>query len=404
MLTASKIRTEKYDFDTYKASEGRAGIHDYPAMLHYLLVEDLLNSFAKKDSIVYDPFCGSGVSIVQALKAHKKVIGTDINPLALLVAHTRTLNVNPEAVELTLAKLQKAFYLVPAEIPPITNIDYWFKPNVIEHLGKLRALLIRYDDLPFSNLLKTAFSQTVRAVSNNKKGEFKRYRMPMDKLANYHPNVWETFKSITLKYSKILSEPLYFRSFELFKHDLKKPLRFNDKVDLVITSPPYGDSKTTVAYGQFSSFSLQWLRGLNPYGDEDLHLDSKMLGGGNVKHCQLPPSKTLALTLDKIQDKKRADEVKNFFFDLFLSCTHIVQKLSNNPTVCFVVGNRTVNSITIAMDDIIREFFEFLSLTHYKTFIRKINNKRMPSLNSPTNLKGKKSSTILEEYIVVMKG
>lgn len=33
----------------------------------------------------------------------------------------------------------------------------------------------------------------------------------------------------------------------------------NVKFDLMITSPPYGDSRTTVAYGQFSRLSLQWL-------------------------------------------------------------------------------------------------------------------------------------------------
>lgn len=33
----------------------------------------------------------------------------------------------------------------------------------------------------------------------------------------------------------------------------------NKSIDLVITLPPYGDSKTTVAYGEFSKLSLQWI-------------------------------------------------------------------------------------------------------------------------------------------------
>ncbi len=47
-------------------------------------------------------------------------------------------------------------------------------------------------------------------------------------------------------------------------------------VNLVVTSPPYGDSKTTVAYGQFSRLSLQWL-GLPD--DEARSLDNRLLGG-----------------------------------------------------------------------------------------------------------------------------
>ena len=31
------------------------------------------------------------------------------------------------------------------------------------------------------------------------------------------------------------------------------------KANLVVSSPPYGDHKTTVAYGQFSRFSSLWL-------------------------------------------------------------------------------------------------------------------------------------------------
>ena len=32
-----------------------------------------------------------------------------------------------------------------------------------------------------------------------------------------------------------------------------------DRYDVILTSPPYGDSRTTVAYGQFSLFANAWL-------------------------------------------------------------------------------------------------------------------------------------------------
>lgn len=40
---------------------------------------------------------------------------------------------------------------------------------------------------------------------------------------------------------------------------------------------------------------------------------------------------------------------------------------------------------------------------HIETIIRNIPNKRMPSKNCPTNIKGKKSTTMLNEYIVVLQ-
>ena len=51
---------------------------------------------------------------------------------------------------------------------------------------------------------------------------------------------------------------------------------------------------------------------------------------------------------------------------------------------------------------IIVEYFDHLGLVHRNTLVRKISNKRMPSQNSPSNIKGRLSSTMLKEYIVIM--
>ncbi|HOJ38284.1 MAG TPA: hypothetical protein PLI27_04415 [Ignavibacteriales bacterium] len=47
-----------------------------------------------------------------------------------------------------------------------------------------------------------------------------------------------------------------------------------DSVDIVITSPPYGDYKTTVAYGQYSRFANKW------FGYEQASkVDNYLMGG-----------------------------------------------------------------------------------------------------------------------------
>jgi hypothetical protein len=54
--------------------------------------------------------------------------------------------------------------------------------------------------------------------------------------------------------------------------------RFDSDFDLILTSPPYGDSRTTVAYGQFSRLSNQWLDFENVTS-----LDNNLLGGKTSK-------------------------------------------------------------------------------------------------------------------------
>ncbi|MGI1691687.1 hypothetical protein [Thermoanaerobacter uzonensis] len=65
--TVFRIRRVDLDFSEFRAKEGRHKIHDYPAMLHKV-VEYLLAEFGKKAKSLYDPFCGSGVSLVEGLR------------------------------------------------------------------------------------------------------------------------------------------------------------------------------------------------------------------------------------------------------------------------------------------------------------------------------------------------
>lgn len=403
---SSKIRMPSWDFAGIKASNGRYGIHEYPAMLHYLLVRELLKEFGEGKRVLFDPFCGSGVSLCEGIRAGKKAIGIDINPLALLIAKVRASNLNIHVPIDTLIKEAKTSN---PDVLKVKNMEYWFKPQVIESLGKLRKAIRNYIEADFYELLLVAFSQTVRSVSNNRKGEFKRYRMQEQKLKDFNPDVFEIFSRTLLNYiQRLKDDPLPEGSLELYCKDLREGIELKEPVDIVITSPPYGDSKTTVAYEQFSSFSLEWLSGLNPFGDACMgDLRRLSIGGGKKKGIipQVGYSSSLSEVISGIVKTsiKRAKEVHNFFLDLYTACSKIVDKLNKEAIVCFVVGNRKVANIDIPMDEIVKEIFENLGLTHKQTLVRKIHNKRMPLVNSPTNKVGMKSNTMHYEYIVVME-
>ena len=86
-----KRTTQKeLSFSGEKLTRGRHKIHPYPAMLHPLLVDYLIRKYAQKDDIIFDPFCGSGVTLVQSSVSGHSSIGFDINPLALLIAKVKT--------------------------------------------------------------------------------------------------------------------------------------------------------------------------------------------------------------------------------------------------------------------------------------------------------------------------
>ncbi|MFQ6118863.1 MAG: DNA methyltransferase [Methanosarcinales archaeon] len=173
-----------------------------------------------------------------------------------------------------------------------------------------------------------------------------------------------------------------------------------ESVDIIVTSPPYGDSRTTVAYGQFSRLANQWL------GFENANqIDNLLMGGKRKKEKVYFESDLLNEVIEKIaeKDKKRVNDVISFYIDYKKSINNLSKVVRKGGYVCYVVGNRKVKGITLPTDEITKQFFETNGFTHIKTIIRNIPNKRMPSKNSPTNVAGDLDTTMNKEYIVVLK-
>ena len=103
------------------------------------------------------------------------------------------------------------------------------------------------------------------------------------------------------------------------------------------------------------------------------------------------------------KDEKLAREVFSFYFDLSRTIEIIAAKVRPGGYVCFIVGNRRVKGIELPTDKISADFFKSNGFQHLKTAVRAISNKRMPSLNSPSNVVGQKDLTMRYEYIVVMR-
>jgi tRNA G10 N-methylase Trm11 len=172
----------------------------------------------------------------------------------------------------------------------------------------------------------------------------------------------------------------------------------DESVDLVITSPPYGDSKTTVAYEQFSKLSIRWL-GL------DDSFKNYQLGAKEKSYKYALPLDELNEYIENIKrsDEKRAKDVYNFYADLYMAIENISKKVKLGKYVVIVVGNRRVKGVELPTDKICASFFSQFGFVHIITLVREISNKRMPSENSPSNIKGDKSRTMNYEYIVILQ-
>ena len=95
---------------------------------------------------IFDPFMGSGSALVEGAlhQSINKLYGLDINPLAIFVAKTKTFPIKPEKLESEFVKLLEKLdnkKNVDLGFYNLSNIDYWFKKQVIGDLSKLKSTI-----------------------------------------------------------------------------------------------------------------------------------------------------------------------------------------------------------------------------------------------------------------------
>ncbi|MFN3740603.1 MAG: DNA methyltransferase [Thermodesulfovibrionales bacterium] len=391
-------------------------IHPYPAMMIPQIAGRLITQYARPHAIILDPFCGSGSVLLEAFIRSYYSYGIDINPLSHLISKVKTTPINPLVLHEELEKILKRIRAIKrVEIPHFPNIDYWFKSNVIEKLARLKKAIEDIKNKDCKDFFNVVFSVTVRTCSNTRNDEFKLYRLEEKKLKDFNPNVFEIFKERALHNINCMAE-LWNKFGEskttvtsppevkILNEDTRYKTSIPDKtIDLVVTSPPYGDSKTTVAYGQFSRLSLQWLG----FNGNAINIDNRSLGGRlDIYNLHLGYSSSYlrnALKLIAEIDQKRARDVMAFYIDLHKCFQELGRVTKRGGFLCMVVGNRTVKGVQLPTDEIVADFGELVGFKHIETIIRKIPNKRMPLKNSPTNQAGIVGSTMTEEYIVIME-
>lgn len=385
-------------------TRGRHKIHPYPAMLHPLLVDFLIKEFANKDDIIFDPFCGSGVTLLQAGINDHEAFGFDINPLALLITKVKTTKYKTDDLKKDFEKLKKDLEKNnKLDIPEINNIDYWYSEEVKNDLGNIRYVL-KNNDYKYKDFFIVCFAFICRNQSYTRNGEFKRYRIKQEKIK-------DTENMVFAKYVNHIESMIDI--IQKTENPTKKinPILSNSenkidsklKYDIVITSPPYGDSRTTVAYGEYSSFGIEWTEDINIFGKVNYKVDKESVGKKGEINQEIYKNEILVKTIEKIKsiDEKRSNDVLYFFNGYYNILRNVVNNLNKNGKVCFVVGNRTVKGEQIQMDQITACFFEQLGLKFENIFVRDILNKVMPSKNSPTNKVGATKKTMTNEFIVI---
>jgi len=105
-----------------KPYTGIYAMHKYWSKKPYNVVRDFILRYTNKGEIVLDPFCGSGISIIESIVAERKVVGIDINPSAIFITK-QTIRKIPTKL------MQKEFKKIESDIKDEINSFYAVRRN-----------------------------------------------------------------------------------------------------------------------------------------------------------------------------------------------------------------------------------------------------------------------------------
>lgn len=165
--------------------------HSYPARLHPATARVLAELLAERNAdLIVDPFCGSGTTLVEARAAGMRAVGTDLNPLAVLVARAKTWTVPPRrrnamrdlghelaGAAIAAGKAARRSGAEPAPLRKPKGFDpnarnrrlaAWFAPHVRRELELLASAIDehRADDPEMADVLTACLSAILYKVSS----------------------------------------------------------------------------------------------------------------------------------------------------------------------------------------------------------------------------------------------
>lgn len=428
LRSASRAKHDYWSF-RHTAERGYAqACFQYPAMMVPEMLGVLIDSVLAAvpgARTLYETFIGSGTAMSQAMLRGLDVVGRDVNPLAVLLCLVKAGPFFKAALEVKIIQLRKRIIRDQSSRIDIEfdGRDKWFRKDVLIGLSRIRRAIREEESLWARRFFWVAIAETVRLTSNSRTTTFKLHTRPEDEILHRTINVTQVFDEVLTKHWEqflaqrtalqergFLERDRYIGKIRIDLRSAAATVRSARRYDFLVTSPSYGDNRTTVPYGQHSYLPLQWIdledidNSLD-YSclDSTLEIDRRSLGGSVASAleskellCEL--STTFKRTLKELEGSPRdaISRVCAFWRDLDGCINPTLKALKPNAYMIWIVGNRRVAGHVIPMDRILYELLAARGARPVENLLRTIPTKRMALRNSV-------SSTMRGESVLVMR-
>ncbi len=363
------------------------------------LVEEILQN-APGQSQIADPFSGSATTPLCAGYNGFSAVGYEINPFLVWFAQAKTDLYNQdeikeaESISEAFIKIISEGKIIPAEPPPIHNIQRWWNPDELNFLCRLKSAIEELfpESSKTKNLFLVTFCRLVIKLSN---AAFNHQSMSFgkssDQLQLFEDK--DNFESVFFdEFRQVLNSAYQNPSIkpEIIEADSRSlQCSFSKKFDLLITSPPYPNR-------------MSYIRELRPYmywlgylenGRDAGELDWQAIGGTwGIATSRLndwtrssegfyPDYLDNLLSKVAHQDNKNGRIMSNYiakyFEDMWTHIQCVADKISKGGCVHYIVGNSTFYDILIPVECVYKDMLENAGFSNVEIrTIRKRNSKK----------------------------
>lgn len=351
-------------------------------------IEGILGELSFKPNCALEPFCGSGTTPVELQNHNIKCYSFEVSPFMHLLSTVKLRRqYNVDTFEYFVKAVTKKLSHISRNIRNIESIPFgstivkredskkWnFHDSAMDGILDIRnAIRTTIDNEDYRNLFTIALASIIIQASNVfRNGKCLSYKSGWEtrifSRKDIHNFFLEKLNSIFAEDIRIISKqnPLVHNSEICYLGDVRKNVQQvpDGKVDLIITSPPYLNSRD---YTDIYMLELKVLQLINSY-EELRELRKKTLRS----HVQVPYNKILPIDNERLQTclSNMSNKELNawnydiinmicaYFEDMQFLFSEFAKKMRKGGVIYFNVANSAYYGVEVPVDFIIADIAE----------------------------------------------
>jgi hypothetical protein len=337
------------------------------------LVRELLESRARPDLPVLDPFCGTGTTLLTCAELGISCSTLDVNPFLVWLARAKTAKYSTGALaraETLIGEMSRAAGLRAKApwLPALFRIEKWWDSPTLHALGRAFAVLrASKAEAPAKDLAKLAFCRSLIACANV---SFGHQSMSFGAAETVTPSARRVAQALSQALTPILKAariplPPSPRSVLLGDARIVAECTQQARFGTVITSPPYVNRMSYVRELRPYMYWLGYLEAPSDAGELDWQAIGGTWGSATSRVAVWEGERKSALADVSALTAKIAGRsdvlaryVAKYFFDMQVHVKSLSRVVARGGQVHYVVGNSKFFDVLVPVEQIFAEIFE----------------------------------------------